>query len=185
MTIEGLWPAKQSFDGLRPDERAILLHGYWRRPGPGSFLKTSHSKPEEVSSWLRWDGLYRAILSEIDRSKASEWVKQIRATTRSNLCPICAGTGLQDQARAIKIGSQSFFEWVRKGTVKELVKTLGALAPPSERSKRMRKRILHCLEPLSRTVPHASLREPVGDAKLLRDVYERTVQTMTRLEVLG
>jgi excinuclease ABC A subunit len=185
MTIEGLWPAKQSFDHLKPDERTILMHGYWHRPGPGSFLKTWHSKPEEVSSWLRWDGLYRAVLEEIDRSKASGWVQQVRATTRSNICPVCAGTGLQDHARAIKIGSQSFFDRVRKGTIKELVKTLGELAPPSERSRRMCKRILHCLEPLSRTVPQSPLREPVGDAKLLRAVYERTVQAMTRLEVLG
>jgi excinuclease ABC A subunit len=185
MTIEGLWPAKQSFDRLETDERTILMHGYWHRPGPGSFLKTSHAKPEEVSSWLRWDGLYQAVLDEIDRSKASEWVKQVRATIRSNVCPVCAGTGLQEHARAIKVGSQSFFDWVRKGTIKELVKTLGELTPPSERSKRMRKRIIHCLEPLSRTAPQASLREPIGNAKLLRAVYERTVQAMTRLEVLG
>jgi excinuclease ABC A subunit len=185
MTIESLWPAKQSFDRLGPDERAILMHGYWRRPGPGSFLKTSHSKPEEVSSWLRWDGLYRAVLNEVDRSQASEWVKQIRAATHSNVCPVCAGTGLKDHARAVKIGSQSFSDLVRKGTIKDLVKTLSELAPSSDRSKRMRKRILHCLEPLSRTTSQASLREPIGNTKLLREVYERTVRSMTRLEVVG
>lgn len=185
MTIEGLWPTKQSFDRLRPDERSILLYGYWHRPGPGSFLKTSGSKPDEVSSWLRWDGLYRAVLNEIDRSKASGWVEQVRKTTRSSVCPVCAGTGLQDQSRAIKVGSQSFFDWVRKGTIKEFVKTLGELESQSERSKRMRERILYCLEPLSRTVPQSPLREPVGDIKLLRNVYERAVQSMTRLEVIG
>jgi excinuclease ABC A subunit len=185
MTSEGLWPAKQSFDSLGRDERAILMHGYWRRPGPGSFLKTPHSKPEEVSSWLRWDGLYRAVLDEINRSKASDWVKRVKATTRSNLCPVCAGTGLQEHARAIKLGSQSFFDWVRKGTVKELVKELGDLAPASERSKRMRKRVIHCLEPLSRTAPQMPLREPVSEVTMFRAVYERTVQSMTRLDVLG
>jgi excinuclease ABC A subunit len=185
MATEGLWPAKQSFDRLGPDERNILMHGYWHRPGPGSFLKTPHSKPEEVSSWLRWDGLYRAVLDEADRSKAGDWAKQIRSTTRGIVCPVCAGTGLRDHARAIEIGSQSFFDLVRRGTVKDLVEELGELAPTSERSKRMRKRILHCLEPLSRTKQQASLREPVGDAKLLRAVYERTVRSMTRLEVIG
>jgi excinuclease UvrABC ATPase subunit len=105
MTAEGLWPAEQSFDRLGPDERNILMHGYWHRPGPGSFLKTPHSKPEEVSSWLRWDGLYRAVLNEVDRSKAGEWAKQVRATTRNNVCPVCAGTGLRDHTRAIKVGS--------------------------------------------------------------------------------
>src|SRR5262249_10391725 len=51
MTEEGLWPKGRSFAQLGADERRILMHGYWHRPGPGSFLKTPKSDPEEVGSW--------------------------------------------------------------------------------------------------------------------------------------
>jgi excinuclease ABC A subunit len=185
MTAEGLWPSGRAFERLTPDERTILMHGYWHRPGPGSFLKTPTSDPGEVSSWLRCDGLFRAVLNEADRSSAKEWVEQIRATTRGIKCPVCAGTGLQSHARAISLGSRSFFDWVRDGSIGELVKALGKLEPPSARSEKRRAQILHCLEPLGRAVPRAPLREPVVDAELLRDVFERTVRSLTRLEVLG
>lgn len=185
MTAEGLWTDGRAFERLTPDERKILMHGYWHRPGPGSFLKTQSSDPSEVGSWLRWDGLFRAVLDEVDRSDAKDWVEQIRATTRRIKCPVCAGTGLQSHARAISLGSRSFFGWVRDGTIGELVKALRKLDPPSKRSEKRREQIVHCLEPLSRAVPNAPLREPVDDDKLLRDVYERAVRSLTRLEVLG
>jgi excinuclease UvrABC ATPase subunit len=185
MTAEGLWTDGRAFERLTPDERKILMHGYWHRPGPGSFLKTPKADAGEVGSWLRWDGLFRAVLDEVDRSDAKEWVEQIRATTRRIKCPVCAGTGLQSHARAISLGPRSFFDWVRDGTIGELVKTLRKLDPPSKRSEKRRAQILHCLEPLSRAVPNAPLREPVDDDKLLRDVYERAVRSLTRLEVLG
>jgi excinuclease UvrABC ATPase subunit len=184
MAAEGLWPAGQAFERLGPYERTILMHGYWHRPGPGSFLKTPQADPTEVSSWLRWNGLFCAVLDEADRSTASEWIKQIRATTHSIECPVCAGTGLQAHSRAIKLGSRSFFDWVRDATIGDLAKALGKLIPSSKRSERTRERILHCFEPLSRVVPRAPLREPIGDAELLRAVFERTVHSMTRLEVL-
>ena len=57
MSSEELWPQGRPFSRLAPDERAILLHGYWSRPGHGSFLKKPGAKPEDVRSWLRWDGL--------------------------------------------------------------------------------------------------------------------------------
>ena len=53
MIAEGLWLQGRSFSRLGPEERAILMHGYWSRPSHGSFLKTSRHKPEDVSSWLR------------------------------------------------------------------------------------------------------------------------------------
>jgi excinuclease UvrABC ATPase subunit len=186
MVVEGLWPEGRSLAKLEPDERTILMHGYWNRPGPGSFLKTPKSAPEEVGSWLRWDGLFRAVFDEMDRSTNKEWIKEIQSTSRSIKCLVCDGTGLQRHSRAIKLGTKSFFDWVHEGTIGDLVKAMDTLVPVSVRSKRMRKRILYCLEPLSRAAASKTkLREPIRDTKLLRAVFEKTVHSLTRLEVLG
>jgi excinuclease UvrABC ATPase subunit len=185
MTAEGLWSDKTSFDSLSKEERTILLHGYWRRPGPGSFLKTSKVDPEEVNSWLRWNGLFRAILDEIHRSKDTDWVSQINAASRAIKCPVCNGTGLHIQSRAITLGPRSFFDWVLEGTVGELAKALREMTPPSSRSKNTRTRVLHCLEPLVKAIPRAQLHEEIDDPKLLRSVFERTAHSMTNLKVLS
>lgn len=185
MAAEGLWTEGVAFERLAPTEREILMHGYWHRPGPGSFLKTPKSDPDEVGSWLRWDGLFRAVLDAVDRSDTKDWLEQVRKTTRPVKCPVCDGTGLKSHARAIILGSRSFFDWVRDGTVGEFVKALGELEPASVRSKRWREQILRCLEPLKRAAPRARLREPVGDDGLLRDVFKRAVRSQTRLEVIG
>lgn len=186
MAVEGLWSEGRSFAKLWPDEHTILMHGYWHRPGPGSFLKSPKDDPEEVGSWLRWDGLFRAVLNELDRSDAKEWVKDVRSSMHSIKCPVCDGTGLQQHSRAINLGAKSFFNWVRSGSIGDLVKALEEMVPVSNRSKKMQKRILYCLKPLSQsTASEFKLREPVGDAKLLRSVFERTVHSLTRLEVIG
>jgi excinuclease ABC A subunit len=185
MSDEGLWPTKASFDSLGGDERTILLHGYWHRPGPGSFLKTAKADPEEVNSWLRWNGLFRVVLDEIHRSKDTDWVSKINATSRAIKCPVCAGTGLHIQSGAIKLGAKSFFDWVREGTVAQLATALREMTPASSRSKNARSRLLHCLEPLVRAVPRAPLNEEIEDAKLLRAVFERTAHSMTNLKVIG
>jgi excinuclease UvrABC ATPase subunit len=185
MATEGLWPEGQTFTRLHPEERTILMHGYWHRPGPGSFLKTSSSDPEKVESWLRWSGLFRTVLDEVDRSNSDEWVKQVRATTHSIECPVCDGTGLQAHARAISLGSRTFFDWIRDGTIGGLVKALSKLVPQSARSKERRAHILDCLEPLNQSVPNTPLRKPIEDTKLLRAVFNRVVRGQTRLKVLG
>jgi excinuclease ABC A subunit len=185
MVDEGLWPSGRAFARLSLDEVTILMYGYWSRPGHGSFLKTPNSDPEDVRSWLRWSGLFRTVLEEADRSDASEWVRKIHATSRHSECPRCVGTGLQLHAQAIRLGKQSLFDWIHEGAIGDFAKTLAKLALPSVRSERMRARVLHCLEPLIRAVPRALLREPIGDAELLRAVFERTVRSLTRLGVLG
>jgi hypothetical protein len=185
MADEELWSDKASFDSLSKDERTILLHGYWHRPGPGSFLKTSKADPEEVNSWLRWNGLYRAVLDEIHRSKDSNWVDRVKATSRTVKCPICAGTGLHIQARAITLGQRSFFDWIREGTIGELVEVLREITPASNRSKNTRSRVLHCLEPLTRAIPNAPLNKEIVDPNQLRTVYDRVVHSMTNLKVIG
>jgi excinuclease ABC A subunit len=185
MTAEGLWSDKTSFDSLNKEQRTILLHGYWRRPGPGSFLKTSKVDPEEVNSWLRWNGLFRAVLDEIHRSKDTDWVSQINAASRAIQCPVCNGTGLHIQSRAITLGPRSFFDWVLEGTVGELAKALREMTPASSRSKNTRTRVLHCLEPLVKAIPRAPLHEEIDDPKLLRAVFQLTAHSMTNLKVLG
>jgi excinuclease ABC A subunit len=185
MTSEDLWPAKVSFAKLGADERSIFLYGYWHRPGPGSFLKNPKADPEDVGSWLRWNGIFRAVLDEIHRSKDGKWVDRINATMRNIICPTCGGTGLQLNSRAIALGPRSFFEWIKDGTVGELARALKKLTPPSARSKKTRTRVLHCLEPIVRSKPSMHLRETIDDEKLLRAVFQRTVSSMTRLKVLG
>ena len=49
MTKEGLLDEHRRFSELSNDERSWLLGGYWRRTGPGSFLKAGKD-PGEVSS---------------------------------------------------------------------------------------------------------------------------------------
>ena len=172
------------FFRLSPDERAILLHGYWRRPGHGSFLKKSGAKPDDIRSWLRWDGLIPAVQAEFKRSKNVQWRKHVEVSSKSVDCPQCHGTGLQLHSRAIQIGPHSLFEWVRGGTLGEFVKALDSFGSSSQRAQRMKLRILHCLEPLTDAVPQAPLREPITDPDLLRSVFERTVQSMLQLKVL-
>ena len=184
MITEGLWTQGRPFSRLSQDERAILLHGYWSRPGHGSFLKKPGAKPEDVRSWLRWDGLIPAVRAESERSRNVEWRKQLKILSKSVDCPRCQGTGLQMHSRAVLLGPHSLFEWVRNGTVGEFAHVLEKFSPTSRRVKRMKVRILHCLEPLTNTIPRAPLREPISDPDLLRSVFERTVQSMIRLKVL-
>jgi excinuclease UvrABC ATPase subunit len=185
MSDEGLWSSKAAFDSLSKGERTILLHGYWHRPGPGSFLKTSKADPEEVNSWLRWNGLFRTVLDEIHRSKDNNWVNRINATSRAIKCPVCDGTGLHIQSRAIIFGPSSFFDWILDGTIGEFVKALREMTPASSRSKNTRSRVLHCLEPLVRAMPRAPLKQEISDVELLKATFERVAHSMTNLKVLS
>jgi excinuclease UvrABC ATPase subunit len=138
-----------------------------------------------VNSWLRWNGLFRAVLDEIHRSKDTDWCYQVKAKMRTIKCPVCVGTGLHLQARAINLGQKSIFDWIREGTVGGLVKTLKEITPASSRSKNTRTRVLHCLEPLVRAIPHAPLNQEVEDPKMLRAVFEQMAHSMTNLKVIA
>ena len=185
MATEELWPGDRSFSRLEADEKAIMLHGFWARPGHGSFLKNARDKPEDVRSWLRWGGLIPAIRAESERSRNMQWRKQLEASWKSADCPRCQGTGLELHSRAVALGSQSLFKWVREGTVEEFTQALRKMKTPGPRNRRRRDRVLHCLEPLAKAVPRAPLREPIDDPGLLRSVFERTVHSMTQLKVLA
>ena len=184
MIAERLWSEGRPFSRLPPEERAILLHGYWYRPGHGSFLKKPGAKPEDVRSWLRWDGLIPAVRAESERSRNVAWRKQLKNLSKAVDCPRCQGTGLQLHSRAVPLGPHSLFEWVRNGTVGEFAHALDKFSPPSRRAERMKVRVLHCLKPLTSTIPQAPLRKPISDPDLLHSVFERTVQSMIQLKVL-
>ena len=184
MIAEGLWLQGRPFIRLSSDDRDILLHGYWHRPSHGSFLKKPGAKPDDVRSWLRWDGLIPAVQAEFERSGNVQWRKQLEVSSRSVDCPQCDGTGLQSHSQAITIGPHSLFDWVRRGTVADFVQTLDAFECSSQRTKRMKLRIVHCLKPLADAIPRAPLREPITDLGLLRSVFERTVQSMLPVKVL-
>ena len=183
MGAEGLWSSEKSYSQLSEDERILLMHGFWRRPGPGSFLKSARTNPNEVGSWLRWDGLYRAVMGEVDRSVDHTWRERVKSSATESTCPLCTGTGLQWHARAVLLGPRSYFDLVRSGSVGDLAESLSAMVLISQRAALMRDRLLHCLEPLVDNIPEAMLRVPLKDSEMLRAVFERTVRSLTNFNV--
>lgn len=181
---EDLWDPQKRFDQLTPEERGIVLDGFWHRPGPGSFLKDRRADPQEVGSWLRWDGLYRAVLDELDRSRSEDWVKDVRKSLRSEGCSVCQGTGLASHARAVRRDGRSLHDWLRHGSVGELHQALKRSPCRTEREKRTRDRVLHCLDPLARKRPDLPLGKPIGDPALARAVFERVVGAFTSLGIV-
>lgn len=181
---EGLWPKDRAFYQLDSEERTILMHGYWARPGHGSFLKTPKAKPEDVRSWLRWDGLVPAVRAEAERSKNQDWRKRLQTSSQMAECPICQGTGLQLHSQAVALGEHSLFEWVRDGNIEAFSRAIAGMNPASRRSERTRSRVLHCLDPLRQACPQAPMRQPVEDPGLLRTVFERVVGSMIQLKVV-
>ncbi len=185
MVTEGLWQENKIYSQLDPKEKAILLYGFWCRPGHGSFLKTTLSNREEVRSWLRWDGLIPLINMELDRSKNLNWQNQVKESQQQIICPNCSGTGLRQYLRAVRFGQQSFFELVLKGTVEEFVQEMKKIDPQKTRKLKMKERILYCLEPLEVNLPKVKLNQPISDVNQINQVYKRVVKSMTRLNLVG
>lgn len=181
---EGLWDLRKRFDRLDGDERNLLLHGYWHRPGPGSFLKDRKADPQEVASWLRWDGLVHHVLEQLDRSAEEDWSAKVRKSLRPRTCFLCRGTGLASHSQAVERAGRSLHDWTLNGTVGELHRALRDSPCRSERERRTLARVLHGLDPLARKRPEARLREPVGDPALARAVYERVVRDFTSLGIV-
>ncbi|HET9227360.1 MAG TPA: hypothetical protein VFR31_11885, partial [Thermoanaerobaculia bacterium] len=182
---EGLWNPGKRFSQLDPEEKDLLLHGYWHRPGPGSFLKERNADPQEVSSWLRWDGLVRHLLEQLDRSRDERWAEAVRTSRRERTCFVCQGTGLAPHSRVVERAGRSLHDWVLRGTVGEIRTALRQSPCRTERERRTLERVLHCLDPLARKRPEAKLREPIGDPALGRAVYERVVRSFTSLAIVG
>jgi len=168
---EGLWESDASFERLERDKRDIILFGFWSRPGPGSFLKSPSANPSEVASWLRWDGLYRHVLDQSDRSNNAEWVRSVRAKAETKRCALCAGSGLKQFASLLKVGETSFVEWTGSSNASRMLQMLNKMKTHTLRQQRTHKRIVDCLAPLAEK----------GDAAT--QVVERTVESFTTMKV--
>ena len=169
LSKEGLWNLATPFARLDRAEREMVLFGYWARSGAGSFLKRPGANQVEVASWLRWDGLYRRLLKETDRSRNPDWVRQVRAGARQRRCPRCKGSGLQLFAGLLRVGDVSLAEWVRLGDGARMLDQIGQVAPTTARQQRTHARILHCLAPL---------RTPAADPSA---TAKRTVESFTTM----
>jgi excinuclease ABC A subunit len=178
---EELWDRSRSFQRLAPADKDILLHGFWHRPGPGSFLKGPQDDPQEVSSWLRWDGLIRHVREQADRSSSPAWKEAVQRSSRQQECHICEGTGLARHSRVIQRDGRSLHDWTARGTVGELATALRHSPCRTERERRTLARILECLEPVVREAPSARLRDPLADPDLARAVYAQVVRAFTHL----
>jgi excinuclease ABC A subunit len=165
---EGLWDLTTPYKRLDLKERELIQFGFWSRPGSGSFLKTPRSNPSEVASWLRWDGLYRHILDQADRSSDTEWARRIRESARVIRCVRCGGSGLQRFASLLNVGSKSFAEWTLSDP-SQMFGLLNKVEPHTPRQRRARERILHCLAPLTHANPSAV------------SVIERSVESFTTM----
>lgn len=130
MIKEGLWPADYSYSNWTQTSLNLVLYGFWSRPGLGSFLKNAKVNPNEISSWLRWDGLYHHLQQNLERAD-QRWVKELQASRKDIDCPVCNGLGLQSYVGMLCLGNRSYSDWIRYGTVSELHRWLGqsALTP--------------------------------------------------------
>jgi excinuclease ABC A subunit len=146
---EGLWRGGIAFRRLGPDERALILHGYWTRPGPGSFLKNPSADPAEVSSWLRWDGLYAELLREAGRSRHPAWLRAIGAGTARLPCPVCDATGLRPHAALLAVADEPYPRWASALSPERKYRAVEALKPATPRQRETYGRLRKCLKPLA------------------------------------
>lgn len=185
--LKGLWRTEAApffrrleQEGLAPDDlRETLLSGYWQRPGAGTFLKKPQADPDEVASWLRWDGLYRYILSDLPRSRHGNWAKAVLDSVQDQPCPVCAGSGHRGIIRLIELAGRSLADWLDGATVKELADDLDADRTVRDRRRsRTVERVLACLAPLVREAPHMRLDQRVDATDpLFRRVADTVLNT--------
>jgi excinuclease UvrABC ATPase subunit len=168
---EELWDPKASFGRLQPSKRDLIMFGFWSRPGPGSFLKSPSANPLEVASWLRWDGLYRHVLNQADRSRNTGWAQEVQEGAYAVRCLLCGGSGLQQFADLLRVGEVSFPEWTMLSSPTRMLDLLRAVAPHSPRQQRTKERILDCLAPL----------QTPGSSMVLAAVVKEAVKSFTTM----
>lgn len=178
---EGLWDRTTPYKRLDQTSRDMLLFGCWSRPGHGTFLKSAKEDPSEVGSWLRWDGLFKALHSQTDRSSDARWKSALLASLTHRPCPMCEGTGLAAQARLLTLAEVSLYDWNSRGDVGGLVKALEGLHKLTPRQRRTQQRLLACLAPLAKHVE--LLREPLDDS-LSSELGRRVVENFTDMQAV-
>ncbi len=148
LTDEGLWDVDARWSALAAAAEATVMHGFWIRPGHGTFLKAGPKNDgSEVGHWLRWDGLVSAIDGQLARSKDSRWRDAVNASRREVQCPMCRGAGVGPNAALLELGGKTLDAWMRGGRVDEFMDSLEALRLPP-RAVLERKRVAHCIAPL-------------------------------------
>jgi excinuclease ABC A subunit len=175
LAAEGLWDLGTPFEKLRPERRTLILFGFWSRPGAGSFLKSASADPAEVGSWLRWDGLYRRVLDEADRSTNAEWIRRLKESEQQVCCPRCNGSGLQPFASLLSVGELSFAEWSVLDDPQRRLNLLNSVSAHTPRQRETRKRILDCLGPLAKP----------GTASARASVVKRAAGAFTTMEAVN
>lgn len=161
---------------VQNDFREILLGGYWKRPGAGTFLKKPQADPDEVASWLHWDGLFRVVWSELPRSRHSNWAKAVSDSASDQPCPVCAGSGHRNVIRLIGVAGRSLANWLDGATIEELADALCADRDSSDqRRSHTLERVLSCLTPLVREAPHTLLDQRADAANPIHRQYADTV----------
>jgi excinuclease ABC A subunit len=183
MAEEGLWERDVPYQKLDEDARNMLLFGCWTRPGHGTFLKGPKEDPAEVGAWLRWDGLFHALASQVERSTDARWKTEVARSRSLRTCPTCEGTGLAAHAKLLRLGDPSVHEWVRDGTAGKLEAAIRELSASAPRQKHTQARILACLAPLVTAAGGRRLREPV-DGELAGKVGRCVVEAFTDMPVV-
>ncbi|EYF08274.1 hypothetical protein [Chondromyces apiculatus] len=174
---EGLWTGSTPYSKLDPAARTTFLFGCWTRPGLGTFLKKGKD-PSEVGSWLTWDGLFRVLWGERERSTDARWRASLEQSRAFDACPSCEGSGLAPQARLLLLADRSLQEWVCSGTLLDLHSALRDVRTASRRQKHTQKRLLGCLAPLAKEAGARPLRERLDTAPP-HEVGQRVVEAFT------
>jgi excinuclease ABC A subunit len=182
MVDEGLWQQGMPYQQLDEEARHLLLYGCWTRPGPGTFLKNSKDDASEVNSWLRWDGLYRHVMGQLERCTDAKWKEAVTRVRTLEKCPSCQGTGLAPAARLLTLGGRSLQQWVEQGESRELHRELEKLETSTRRQERMRQRLLTCLAPLASQGSMILLTR--ADAAVAHEVGRRIIEGFTDMPVL-
>jgi excinuclease ABC A subunit len=183
MAEEGLWKASTPYQRLDQAACDMLLFGCWTRPGHGTFLKSAKDDPSEVGAWLRWDGLFHALLGQLERSTDARWKEALERSRSMRACPSCEGTGLAAYSKLLLLNERSLYDWTRDGTAKDLYRALERLHAHTPRLARTQERILDCLAPLAAEARAGSLRQ-LADDELAREVSGRAVRTFTDMPAI-
>lgn len=183
MAEEGMWQRSTPYESLDQGAREMLLFGCWTRPGHGTFLKSAKDDPTEVGAWLRWDGLFQALRSQIERSTDARWKGAVEQSRSVRRCPTCEGTGLAACARLLRLAGRPLHDWVRDGTAGELHDALKSLKTSTSRQKHTQERLLACLVPLASEAASRPLLE-LADEKLARAISTRVVEAFTNMPVV-
>lgn len=174
MIKEGLWNSNTPIANLSKEQLDILLYGYWSRPSLGSFLKTPKANPNEVSSWLRWDGLIPHLRDNAVRGD-NEWQSILSKTSVLQSCPFCDGTGLQPFIELLNFAEYNYRHWMEKATINDLYHALNKMNPVNSRISSRRKRLLSIFK---RTVDKGDGNIQISDL-LHNSSYETLIPDIT------